>query len=477
MPLGCFLGSKLLSNKAYENCDTRIIDLKSLAIPERGTDSEYRQLYQQYIRNTSETTKQGAENLRDAIESIKYGIAPPVAFPTETVYGLGADATNEPAVAGIFAAKSRPSDNPLIVHVSSTQHLEHVIDQPVPEIYRPVVEKFWPGPLTILLPVPKDSKFARNVYPGQNTIGFRMPSSKYARFFIAAADRPIAGPSANSSGKPSPTTAHHVVNDLKGRINFILDGGSCQVGVESTVVDGLHDPPLILRPGGVSREELVEIGGKWANTEIGYDLHSHSPPLNVTNNSEDHSKQNGFLADTDGAPRAPGMKYRHYSPTAKLMLFTVKARKSGRVRQTLDHLPKPAGKIGKIRIAFLDRTWGLFAGLKIEGDSDMFTSENYMANDRVKSEQWDPYWRRGDCIETKTHTIFSLRVADMGATRGTITELAKELFSMLRFSDALDCDYIFAETVECHEAVNIDERVVDAVADRLNKAASETITE
>ena len=469
------LRNKSSSDMAYTNCNTRIIDLKSLAISERGTDNDYRQLYQQYVTDSSEVSRQNADDLRDAIESIKYGIAPPVAFPTETVYGLGADATNEPAVAGVFAAKVRPSDNPLIVHVSSTDHLEDVTGRPVPEIYKPVVDKFWPGPLTILLPVSKDSTFAKNVYPGQDTIGFRMPSSKYARFFIAVTGRPIAGPSANSSGKPSPTTAYHVLDDLKGKINFILDGGPCQVGVESTVVDGLHDPPLILRPGGVSWKELVEIGGKWANTEIGYDLHSHTTPPNVTNNQEDHDTQNGFLTNMNGTPRAPGMKYRHYSPTAKLILFTRQAQGRGRVRQMLDNLPKPVGKAGKIRTAFLDRTWGDYAGLKIDGEGggDSITYEEAIYD--MDFQQWDPYWREGSCIETTTHTIFSLSVANHDATKGIITGLAKELFSMLRFFDAIDCDYIFAETVERREAVDMDERVVDAVADRLNKAASEII--
>ncbi len=462
---------------AYRKCDTRIVDLKSLALPEGGTDNEYRQIYQQYVENTSGTTKQNANNLRDAIESIKYGIAPPVAFPTETVYGLGADATNEPAVTEIFAAKARPSDNPLIVHVSSKEHLQKVIDQPVPEIYQAVIEMFWPGPLTILLPVSKGSRFAKNVFPGQCTIGFRMPSSKYARFFIAAADRPIAGPSANSSGKPSPTTAHHVLDDLNGKINFILDGGPCQVGVESTVVDGIHDPPLILRPGGVSREELVALGGKWANTEIGYSIHSHSTSSSGNDDQKDHRKQNGVLAHVNGAPRAPGMKYRHYSPIAKLILFTLEAREHGRVREMLDSLPKPLGKTGKIRVGFLDHTWGEYAGLMTDrkGHQDVLAYEN--AIDGIDFQQWDRYSREGTYVETKTHTIFSLRVASQSANKGTINELARELFSMLRFFDAIDCDYIFAETVERTESVNIDERVVDAVADRLNKAASETISE
>ena len=412
---------------AYISCKTRIVDLTSVGIEERGTDNEYRHIYQQYTQSTSETTQENRLNLRDAIESIKHGIAPPVAFPTETVYGLGADATSEPAVGGIFAAKGRPSDNPLIVHVSSTEHLERAIDQPIPEIYKPVIEKFWPGPLTILLPVPKESKFAKNVYPGQNTIGFRMPSSKYARFFIAATDRPIAGPSANSSGKPSPTTAYHVLDDLKGKINFILDGGPCHVGIESTVVDGLHDPPLILRPGGVSRENLIDIGGKWAETALGYSTHLPSHVEKQDTKPETSSHQNGFAIEMNDAPRAPGMKYRHYSPTARLILFTPTARKSGRVQQMFDTLPKPPGKTGKVRVAFLDRVWGLRAGLKIDGGGDECTYEKTLKELDLDPEAWDPYWRDGGCIHTETHITFNLSVAKRDPTKGTITELAREV--------------------------------------------------
>ena len=472
--LDSLLRRRSLSSMAYTNCTTRIVDLTSVGIEERGTDNEYRHIYQQYTQSTSETTQENRLNLRDAIESIKHGIAPPVAFPTETVYGLGADATSEPAVAGIFAAKGRPSDNPLIVHVSSTEHLERAIEQPIPEIYKPVIEKFWPGPLTILSPVPKESKFAKNVYPGQNTIGFRMPSSKYARFFIAATDRPIAGPSANSSGKPSPTTAHHVLDDLQGKINFILDGGPCQVGIESTVVDGLHDPPLILRPGGVSREDLIEIGGKWAETALGYDTHSPSHVEKKDTRPEQGLHQNGST-DTNGAPRAPGMKYRHYCPTARLILFTPTARKSDRMQQMFDTLPKPPGKTGKIRIAFLDRSWGLRAGLEINEDGDGGSFEQTVKDLDVDLEPWDPYWRDGGCIHTETHIIFNLSVSKQNPTKGTITELARELFHMLRFFDALDCDYIFAETVELNETLETDGRFVEAVADRLNKAATERI--
>ena len=190
-----------LSSIPYSGCDTRIVSLFELDIPEDATDEEYRSIYTHYTQQSSPQDKtSNASLLRDAIESIKYGISPPVAFPTETVYGLGADATNEPATSGIFAAKGRPSDNPLIVHVASISHLERVTGVPLPEIYKSVAEKFWPGPLTILLPVPSSGVFAKNVHPTQTTIGFRIPSSKYARFFIAATDRP---PPSAASRRPA----------------------------------------------------------------------------------------------------------------------------------------------------------------------------------------------------------------------------------------------------------------------------------
>lgn len=303
----------------YKNCLTRIVDLRALDIPEVASDEEYRQVYANYIQSSKNDPN--AALLRDAVESIKYGISPPVAFPTETVYGLGADATNAPAISGIFAAKGRPTDNPLIVHVSSIAHLESLTGSRLPEIYQSLTAKFWPGPLTILLPVGNDSKFANNVHPGQQTIGFRIPSSKYARFFIAATNKPIAGPSANSSGKPSPTTARHVLDDLEGKINFVLDGGSCEVGVESTVVDGLHNPPLILRPGGVSQADFIshgrKHGNKFAETAIGYKRHDATSSLSTPSSSPTSQSPfpNGsseslainsiYVEDINGAPRAP----------------------------------------------------------------------------------------------------------------------------------------------------------------------------
>ena len=234
----------------------------------------------------------------------------PVAFPTETVYGLGADATRSSAVRGIYAAKQRPSDNPLIVHVSSLIQLRRLFfppkdgsqdadiasPDPIPSIYYPLISKFWPGPLTILLPLPSPSPFAPEVTASLPTVAVRMPSSLLALALIHLARIPLAAPSANASTKPSPTTAAHVLHDLSGRIDLILDGGPCEVGVESTVVDGLVNPPVILRPGGVSIEMLKECSG-WEGITVGY-----------TDGAE------------KGVPRAPGMKYKHYSPKAKVVL-------------------------------------------------------------------------------------------------------------------------------------------------------------
>ena len=234
----------------------------------------------------------------------------PVAFPTETVYGLGADATRSSAVLGIYAAKQRPSDNPLIVHISSLAQLRRLLrpphhdtlagdpmsPDPIPSIYRPLISRFWPGPLTILLPLPRPSPLAPQVTASLPTFAVRMPSSLLALILIHLADVPLAAPSANASTKPSPTTADHVLNDLSGKIDLILDGGPCEVGVESTVVDGLSNPPVILRPGGISIDMLRSCPG-WENVVVGYKDGAES-----------------------GVPRAPGMKYKHYSPTAKVIL-------------------------------------------------------------------------------------------------------------------------------------------------------------
>ena len=212
-----------------------------------------------------------------------------VAFPTETVYGLGADATSEEAVASIFAAKERPSFNPLIVHVPDIEAAKELV------AFTPAAEKlaaaFWPGALTLVLPRKKDAKLSLLVSAGLDTVAVRMPNHPIATQLLRAAGKPIAAPSANKSGQISPTLATHVVQSLPGKVDIILDGGACAVGLESTVVDACGEQVGFLRPGGISIEQLETIVG----------------PLI-------------FPDDAPDAPKSPGMLTSHYAPTLPMRL-------------------------------------------------------------------------------------------------------------------------------------------------------------
>ena len=217
-----------------------------------------------------------------------------VGIPTETVYGLGANGLDETAVAKIFEAKGRPQDNPLILHISETQEIENICHS-IPESAWRLAEKFWPGPLTMVLP-------AKDIVPKRttanlNTVAVRCPKTEATRKLIALSGVPIAAPSANRSGKPSTTTAQHVLSDMDGRIAAILDGGACEVGVESTIVDLTGDKPRLLRPGGITPEELTEVLGE---------LEVDRAVIGQINN--------------DAIVRAPGMKYKHYAPTAEVII-------------------------------------------------------------------------------------------------------------------------------------------------------------
>jgi len=221
-----------------------------------------------------------------------------VAFPTETVYGLGASALDEGAVAGIFAAKGRPRDNPLIVHVADREMVERLAAA-VPETARRLIDAFWPGPLTLVLPA--RAHLPVQVTAGLRSVGLRMPAHPVALALIRAAQVPVAAPSANLSGRPSPTTAEHVWRDLRGRIDVLLDGGPAGVGVESTVLDLTGEVPVVLRPGGVTPDELAAVAG-----EVKLD-----PGVLAA----------GAETEAGGRPpRSPGMKYRHYAPRAPLIL-------------------------------------------------------------------------------------------------------------------------------------------------------------
>lgn len=217
-----------------------------------------------------------------------------VAFPTETVYGLGANGLDERAVRRIYEAKGRPSDNPLILHISDVSEVENLVAD-IPANARALMECYWPGPLTLVLlrrPVVPDI-----VTGGLDTVAIRFPDSEVARQLIRLAGVPVAGPSANLSGRPSPTTAQAVWDDLNGRIEAILDAGPCQVGVESTVVDCTTPVPTLLRPGGITLERLTDTLGV---VEV-------DPALGGV-------KQ-------DVVPRSPGMKYKHYAPKAPMTLL------------------------------------------------------------------------------------------------------------------------------------------------------------
>ena len=233
------------------------------------------------------------EAVQQAAELIRAGEL--VGMPTETVYGLGADALNPDAVMKIFAAKGRPADNPLIVHISDMDQVQPLVRE-IPDAARRLMEAFWPGPMTLILP--KAACIPEAVSAGLDTVGIRLPASEAARALIRAAGRPIAAPSANRSGKPSPTTAQHVYEDMQGRIPLILDGGACQVGVESSVIDATGETPVILRPGGVTAEMVHSVLGR-----VLVDEHVMSP-----------------LGEGDVA-RSPGMKYKHYAAEAKTVIF------------------------------------------------------------------------------------------------------------------------------------------------------------
>ncbi|TDL51729.1 threonylcarbamoyl-AMP synthase [Paenibacillus dendritiformis] len=229
-----------------------------------------------------------------------------VAFPTETVYGLGADARDTRAVERIFAAKGRPSDNPLIVHIADIAMLDELVE-PFGDTARRLMDRFWPGPLTIVLPA-RPGAVSPRVTAGLDTVGVRMPAHDTALALIRAAACPVAAPSANRSGRPSPTRAEHVTEDLNGRIGGIVDGGPTGVGVESTVVELHGDRIHVLRPGGVTIAMLREIA---ANVTI-------DPAVDPDGALAAPAAQEA--GETLTAPRSPGMKYAHYAPQGTLAI-------------------------------------------------------------------------------------------------------------------------------------------------------------
>ncbi len=404
----------------------------------------------------------------------------PVGFPTETVYGLGADATRSAAVKGIYTAKGRPSDNPLIVHFCDLAMLRRFLspaqdtkitqfngsssstttngtngtnghhsegEDPIPAIYRPLIQRFWPGPLTILLPNPQPSRLAPEVTAGLGTFGCRMPASPLARTLIQLAGAPLAAPSANASTKPSPTAAGHVLDDLDGRIELILDGGACNVGVESTVVDGLCSPPVVLRPGGVSLDELRTCPG-WEGVEKAY-----------KDQAEDGKKS---------APRAPGMKYKHYSPRAKVVLYeaSYEAGKKGVLAEDLDTVLEGFKTKESLPTVGVIRTRGWPAGASIPHHAVRDIS--YETSGPPETNGYgDSIFNvhEGELRDRQSGTrIGRLLDVDLGQDNRSV---ARGLFSALRELDRHGADVIFVE------GVSDGEDITAAIMNRLRKAASE----
>ena len=310
-----------------------------------------------------------------------------VAFPTETVYGLGADATNPSAVEKIFKAKGRPSDNPLIVHIAEKDALFEIVRE-IPKKAELLMKKFWPGPLTIIMK--KSENIPDSVSAGLDTVGVRMPESETARNFIRLSGRPVAAPSANISGRPSPTTFQDVCQDMNGRAAAILEGEASKVGVESTVIDMTSDIPTVLRPGGITLSQLREAIGEVA-----------------LSSDEKDSK----------TPKAPGMKYRHYAPKARVHIL------KGSLSEVKEFLEKKKGFVEKIGVLCFDEMINELSGL----------------------------------VET-------VSLGKMNCPE----EAASKLFSALRKMDELGVDLIFAPEIP-------DDGLWLAVKNRLYKAAAGSI--
>ena len=337
--------------------------------------------------------KEDEEKIKEAAEVIKNGGI--VAFPTETVYGLGADALNAKAVEKIFEAKGRPQDNPLIIHVSS-KNIEAYVEE-IPQVANELIDKFWPGPLTIILR--KKDIIPDVTSANLNSIGIRMPNNEIAKKLIELSNTTIAAPSANISGRPSPTDYERCIEDLDGKVDCILGGAQSDIGVESTIVDCTVVPPIVLRPGGITLEMLKEVD---STIEID-DAIMQKPRENLK-------------------PKAPGMKYKHYAPNAKVTIILGERKKT----------------VEKIRE---------MVHYNIEKDKKV-------------------------CILTVEENVKEY-TEGISVVLGSVLDLAtvaKSLFEALRKCDDLGADLILAEGYE-EEGVGV------AIMNRLNKAAGFDIIE
>lgn len=312
-----------------------------------------------------------------------------VAFPTETVYGLGANALDEEAAKKTYAAKGRPSDNPLIVHIARMEDLPGIVTD-IPEAVDKIAAAFWPGPLTMIFN--KKEIVPYGTTGGLDTVAVRMPDDAITLELIKAAGGYVSGPSANTSGRPSPTTAQHVAEDLNGKIDMILDGGGVQIGVESTILDMTVNPPMILRPGAITKEMLEELIG-----EVTVD-------------------QAILNENSKVAPKAPGMKYRHYAPKADMVLVE----------------GEPEDAVRAIQI--------LSANAALEGK------------------------RVGIVATTESAGRYQADIVKCIGSRNDKKSVAQGLYRILREFDEAQVDYIYSEVFP-------DEGIGTAIMNRLGKAA------
>lgn len=312
-----------------------------------------------------------------------------VAFPTETVYGLGANALDGEAAKKTYVAKGRPSDNPLIVHIADIEALDEIVDQ-VSEKARHLIDEFWPGPLTLIFN--KTDKVPLGTTGGLQTVAVRMPVNEIALALIRAGGGYISAPSANTSGRPSPTSAAHVADDLNGKIDMIIDGGSVDIGVESSILDMTVEPPMILRPGAITKEMLEEVIG-----EVTVD-------------------QTLIHESSGEAPKAPGMKYRHYAPKAQLMI--------------------------------------------VEGEMP----EVVKAIRQIAYEQTRLGYQVGIIATNETVDFYTTGVVKNIGTRSNESTIAKNLYHVLREFDEEEVSYIYSEAFP-------EAGIGKAIMNRLDKAA------
>ncbi len=312
-----------------------------------------------------------------------------VAFPTETVYGLGANALDEDAAKKTYRAKGRPSDNPLIVHITDVEDLGEIAVN-ISHKAKQVMEQFWPGPLTLIFE--KTEKVPFGTTGGLSTVAVRMPTDEIARAVIRAGGGFVSAPSANTSGRPSPTSAQHVMDDFDGKIEMVIDGGNVDIGLESTILDMTVDPPMILRPGAITKEMLESVVG-----EVAMDAAL-------------------LMEDNEKAPKAPGMKYRHYAPKAQLIL--------------------------------------------VEGD----TPEAVKAIRQISYEQTRLGFKVGIIATGETESFYTNGVVKSLGSRSNENAIAKNLYRVLREFDEEEVNYIYSETFA-------EEGLGDAIMNRLEKAA------